>query len=407
MSYETFGRLNPSKSAKKRWIRDQNSAELGNPMSHDDIFNVRVFCYRDSVPQSEIDRVNPPLDDAVRGQDPLSGPTQRATLADVARLASVSAKTVSRVMSDDPKVSAKTRERVLLAAKRLRFRPNSLARSLRSGGVSNTVAFVIGDLTNPFYFNAAAGIERELAEHGLTMILASTDDAPGSEAVVVDALLAQRVRALIIVPIAGDQSYLEGERQLGTPVVSVDRPAINLVADSVVLQNRAGTAEAVRALIALGHRKIAFVCSPAGLYTHQERLAGYRQALLEAGITASRRFERLEDIDGPSTEESIRDLLALEDPPTAIITGNNRASAGAMLQLLNHRRDVAFIGFDDFELADALGISVIAYDTIELGKQAARLAIARLADPSGPPRHVEIPTHLIRRGSGEVAPPAA
>lgn len=307
-------------------------------------------------------------------------------------------------MSGDSKVAAPTRDRVLLAAKRLRFRPNNLARSLRHGGVSNTVAFVIGDLTNPFYFAAAAGIERELAERGLTMIVATTDDAPGSESVVVDALLSQRVRALIIVPIAEDQSYLEGERQLGTPVVCVDRPAHHLVADSVVLQNRAGTAEAVRALVEIGHQKIGFVCSPAGLYTHQERLMGFRQALLEAGITDGARFERLEDIDGPTTEESVRELLALDDPPTAIITGNNRASAGAMRELLTHRSDVAFIGFDDFELADALGISVIAYDTIELGRQAARLAIGRLDDPDAPPRHVEIPTHLIRRGSGEIPP---
>lgn len=335
-----------------------------------------------------------------------SATSQRATLADVARLAGVSAKTVSRVMSDDAKVSAATREKVQAAAKRLRFRPNNLARSLRHGGVSNTVAFVIGDLTNPFYFTAAAGIERELAERGLTMILASTDDSPGSEAVVVDAMLSQRVRALLIVPIAGDQSYLEGERQLGTAVVCVDRPANNLLADSVVLENRKGTAEAVRALLALGHRRIAFVCSPAALYTHQERLAGYRQALREAGIDDSSRWERLEEINGIPTEESIRDLLALDEPPTAIITGNNRASAGAVRQLLTNHRDVAFIGFDDFELADALGISVIAYDTMELGRKAARLAIARLDDPTGPPRHIEIPTRLIKRGSGEIAPPA-
>lgn len=340
-------------------------------------------------------------------RDAASTTPQRATLVDVARLAGVSAKTVSRVMSNDTNVSEGTRDRVQLAAKRLRFRPNNLARSLRHGGVSNTVAFVIGDLTNPFYFTAAAGIERELAERGLTMILAATDDSPGSEAIVVDAMLSQRVRALLIVPIAEDQSYLEGERQLGTAVVCVDRPANNLLADSVVLENRKGTAEAVRALLALGHRRIAFVCSPAALYTHQERLAGYRDALREAGISDSARWERLEEIDGRSTKESIRELLAMDEPPTAIITGNNRASAGALQQLLNQRRDIAFIGFDDFELADALGISVIAYDTVELGRQAARLALARLDDPTGPPRHIQIPTRLIRRGSGEIAPPAA
>jgi LacI family transcriptional regulator len=328
----------------------------------------------------------------------------RATLADVARLAGVSAKTVSRAMADDGTVSAATRERVMSAAKRLRFRPNTLARNLRHGGVTSTVAFVIGDITNPFYFNVAAGIEKELATQGMTMLLATTDDAPGSEAVVVDTLLAQRVRALIIVPIAGDQSYLEGERQLGTPVVCVDRPANHLVADSVVLQNRLGTAEAVRSLLAAGHRKIGFVCSPAELYTHQERLSGYRSALLEAGITDSHKWERLEPVSGPSAEESVRDLLGMDDPPTAIIAGNNRASVGVYREISNSGREVAFIGFDDFELADTLGVSVVAYDTMELGRQAARLALQRLEEPSGPPRQIEIPTHLIRRGSGETAP---
>jgi len=238
------------------------------------------------------------------------------------------------------------------------------------------------------------------------MLLATTDDAPGSEAIVVDTLLAQRVRALIIVPIAGDQSYLEGERQLGTPVVCVDRPAHHLVADSVVLQNRLGAAEAARSLIAAGHRRIGFVCSPAGLYTHHERLLGYRSALLEAGITDGERYERLEPVFGPTAEESVRDLLAMDDPPTAIIAGNNRASTAAYRELYGRSPQVAFIGFDDFELADALGVSVIAYDTIELGREAARMALARLEDPSGPPRQVEIPTHLIKRGSGEIPPGA-
>jgi LacI family transcriptional regulator len=332
---------------------------------------------------------------------------QRSTLADVARLAGVSAKTVSRVMSGDGQVSVATRDKVLVASQRLRFRPNQFAQSLRNGGVSSTVAFVIGDLANPFYMKTAAGIERELADNGMTMILATTDDSPGGEAVVMDALLAQRVRALLIVPIAADQSYLEGERQLGTAVVSVDRPANNLISDTVVLQNREGTAEAVRALASVGHRRIAFVCSPRLLYTHQERLAGYRQALREIGITDSSRWERLEDVGGVSTEESIRDLLAMDDAPTAIITGNNRASIDALRELLGRHREVAFIGFDDFELADTLGVSVIAYDAFDLGRQAARLALSRLDDPTGPPRHIQVATSLIKRGSGERPPPTS
>ncbi|WP_136709099.1 LacI family DNA-binding transcriptional regulator [Agromyces sp. H66] len=330
----------------------------------------------------------------------------RATLEDVGRLAGVSSKTVSRVFGGGASVSPETRERVLSAAKRLRFRPNTLARSLRRGGVTNTVAFVIGDLQNPFYFHVAAGIERELAERGLTMILATTDDTPDSEAVVVDALISQRVRALLLIPIADDQSYLEGERQLGTPVISVDRPARDLVADAVVLANRSGMAEAVRSLTAIGHRRIGFVSNPSEMYTLQERLAGYREALREVGVDDTARWERLDNDPSISAEEAVRALLEGDDPPTAIVAGNNRATTGAMRVIRELGIDVALIGFDDFELADMLGISVVAYDTMELGRAAARLALERLDDPTGFTRLVEIPTRLVQRGSGEIPPPA-
>jgi LacI family transcriptional regulator len=328
----------------------------------------------------------------------------RATLADVARLAGVSSKTVSRVFANEGTVSPDTKERVLSSAKRLRFRPNTLARNLRRGGVSNTIAFVMGDITNPFYFHVAAGIERELAQLGYTMLLATTEDSPESEEVVVDALISQRVRALLLIPVSDDQSYLEGERQLGTPVISVDSPARNLVADSVVLQNREGMAEAVRSLTAIGHRRIGFISNTFHLYTQQERVTGYREALRDVGVIDTERWERLTGPEG-DPEDFVRELLALDEPPTAIVAGNNRGSAAAVRVLRDHPEPVAFIGFDDFELADALGITVVSHDTLELGRTAARLAIERMDDPSGFTKQVEIPTRLIHRGSGEIPPP--
>ncbi|WP_240759762.1 substrate-binding domain-containing protein, partial [Phytoactinopolyspora endophytica] len=229
----------------------------------------------------------------------------------------------------------------------------------------------MGDITNQFYFQVAAGMERELAKHGITMILAATEDDPGSEERVVETLLNQRVRALAIVPIAADQSYLEGERQLGTPVICVDRPARNLVADAIVLRNRSGTADAVRALVEHGHRKIAFVCRPPDLYTHEERVAGYRDALREAGVADTTRWERLGDDGAPNVQGYVQELMTMSDPPTAIFAGNNHASADVIRALGTRRGEIAFIGFDDFELADAFGISVVAYDTLEVGRRAA------------------------------------
>lgn len=376
-------------------------------MSSIDIVSGRQDCYGGSVDTLPTPRPGTPVDVQPVPAITATPILARATLSDVARLAGVSGKTVSRVISGQDKVSEATRERVLAAAQRLRFRPNHLARDLRRGGASTTVGFVIGDLTNPFYSRVAAGIEREMAEHGLTMVIATTGDDPSREARVVAAMLERRVRSLLIVPIATDQSYLEGERQLGTPVVCIDRPAQHLAADSVVFANHDGAAEAVRSLINHGHRRIAFVGSAPGLYTHVQRLAGYRHALLEAGIAGSSALERADAPDAASAERVTRELLrAGIDAPTAILAGNNRASTGVMQALRDSEVPRAFIGFDDFDLAETLGITVVAHDPEDMGRQAARLSVARQADPFGPPSQIILTTRLVLRGSGEI-PPAA
>ena len=323
----------------------------------------------------------------------------RARMSDVARLAGVSTKTASRVFSGDERVAERTKKNVLEAAARLRYRPNILARNLRSGGVTKTVGLVIGDLSNPFYFKLAAAIERELATQGMNLIVGTTEDTPESEAQVVNAMLAQQVRALIIVPVASDQSYLEGEQSLGTPLVFLDRPAINLVADSVCLNNFEGTMQATAELLALGHQRIAFVAARPNLSTIGDRLRGYQQAMLIGGIKDTGDLERLTDVSQDSIEAAIRELLTSENPPTAIVGGNNRSSIAFVKVSRELGRSCAYIGFDDFELADALGVSVVSFDIPAMGKQATKLAISRIANPATKPRKVEVETVVIRRGS--------
>lgn len=329
---------------------------------------------------------------------------QRATLEDVARLANVSPKTVSRVFSQRDKVAPETVERVLQAAKRLRFRPNSVARSLRRGGVSSTVGFIMGELRNPFYYTVAAGIEKELAAEGYTLIVATTDDTPEGEERVADTLLAQRVGALLLIPVGDDQSYLDGERQLGTPVIAIDRPAGNLAADAVVLENRRGAYKATAALLAHGHRRIGYVCNPASVYSQRERVQGYREALRDAGITPDARWERLLDDRTLAPEDVVGELIAAEDAPTAIIAGNNRMCIGALRALRDVANPPALVGFDDFDTADILGVTVIGHDPAEMGRRAARLAIERMTSPTTAVTQLELPTHLIPRGSGERTP---
>ena len=327
------------------------------------------------------------------------GPTERATLADVARLAEVSTKTVSRALSGAPNVDPATRDRVRQAAVALRFRPNALARELRTGGVTSTVGFVIGDLGNPFYTLVAAGVERVLADDGMTLVIAATDDLSRHEQAVVSAMLDRRIRALLLVPIADDHSYLEGERQFGTPIVAVDRPLANAVSDSVVFDNRTGARSGVQALLAAGHRRIAFVGSTESLYTHRERLAGYRDALLAAGLPVDPGLIRTDGPDIAAAAAATEALLGADPAPTAVFAGNNRAAIGVLQATWHIGQRIGLLGFDDFELADALGISVVAHDPQRMGAVAAGIALRRMAEPMGLVEQVVLPTRVVLRGS--------
>lgn len=330
---------------------------------------------------------------------------QRPTLQDVARLAGVSAKTVSRVFNQRDLVHPETADRVMMAAKRLRFRPNTLARGLRRGGGTNTVGLIVGELGNPFYYKIASGLERELARHGYGLVVATTDDTVEGEERVADTLLSQRIGALVMVPVSEDQSYLEGERQLGTPVVAVDRPARDLVADSVVIANRAGVYDATSRLLERGHRRIAYACNPSSIYSQSERIAGYRQAMAEHSVLDTTAWERLVDDRSAAPETIVRELLTMSEPPTALICGNNRMTIGALrVQRELGDTTTALVGFDDFDTADVIGVTVISYDPVEVGRQAARVALERMGAPAGLTRQFTLPTRIIERGTGERPP---
>lgn len=328
---------------------------------------------------------------------------QRATLVDVARLADVSARTVSRVFTNPEAVSEATRQKVTSAAQRLHFKPNVIARDLRMGGHSRTLAFATPEMTNPFYVHVAAGAQQELALNGFTMVLVSADNA-AKERENIETLVSQRVRGVIFVPIGDDHSYLEGERHLGLALVAVDRPARNLLADSVVLANHRGGYLATRSLIEHGHRRIAYVSNPRSIYSQVERIAGYRQAMAEHGLAVHPAWDHGSDDPSVPIEQLVFDLLKLPEPPTAIVAGNNRATIATVHALRQSGTDQALVGFDELDLADVFGISVIAHDPREMGRIAARRALERLADPTGFTKQIEIPVSYLARGTGERPP---
>jgi LacI family transcriptional regulator len=343
--------------------------------------------------------------------DPGSGvPPPRPTLHQVAALAGVSVKTVSRVLNDEPYVSADTAARVRTAAAQLGFRLNSLARELRAGTTSPTVGLLIGDVANPFYSRIARGAERELRTRGLQLVTASTDEDPDLEWSLTQEMLGRRVRGLLIVPSSEDHLYLDRERRHGLPLVFLDRPPVNIVADTIVLDNVGGTRTAVEHLLSHGHHRVGLVGDLSRLSTNTARVSEFGAVMEKAGVADWRRFVRTDAHDAQAAEDYTLELLGLPEPPTALFATNNRITTGALRALLRWKDQKrsrvlpALVGFDDLDLFDVLGVSVISHDPEAMGRLAARTVLDRLDGAAHPPQTVVMATTLLPRGSGERSP---
>ena len=330
----------------------------------------------------------------------------RPTMQDVAEAAGVSLKTVSRVVNDEPRVGEDTKERVNKAILALGFRRNDIARSLRRGQSSATIGLVIEDIANPFYSSIAHGVEEIARQHGYMVIISNSEENPIRERELVNALFRRRVDGLLIVPAGRDHSYMLPEIRLGTPAIFLDRPSVHLPADTIMLDNRGGACCAIEHLLAYGHRRIGLLCGNPYVHTGAQRIEGYREALHAQGIAFDEELLRFGCDDTRKAQEGTHALLALKNPPTALFTTNNRISVSVLRALQQRTERIAFVGFDDLELAEMLStpVTVVAHDATEMGRQAAQLLLARLAGDDSPLQQLIIPTELIIRGSGEIRP---
>ena len=323
-------------------------------------------------------------------------------MQDVAHLARVSLKTVSRVVNDEPGVTPATSERVHEAIATLGFRRNDVARALRQGQVSRTLGLVIEDVSNPFYSAITRGVEEETRARRFLVIAGSSDEDPDRERLLLALLCERRVDGLLIVPAGNDHRYLLPELEHGTPAVFIDRPPGRIKADAILLDNVGGARRAVEHLLAHGHRRIAIVADSPTIWTAAERYRGFRQAHAAIGIGVDPDLVHLGAHNPLDAEVAVRQLLALRSPPTALFAGNNLITTGAMRALAGH--GVAVVGFDDVELAEMLRppLTTVSYDAAELGRRAARLLWQRLSGDHRPPQRVVLPTRLVPRGSGEL-----
>lgn len=327
-------------------------------------------------------------------------------MRDVARVAGVSAKTVSRVFNDDPHVTAETRQRVRWAMEHLNYVPNMLARSFRAGADA-TVGLAVPDIGDPFFAAMTRSIEDDLAGRGFAVVLTSLGREPDRERGAVEMLLRRQISGLIVASISRDQSSFAAWQQR-TPIVFVDRMARGLTAVSVVEDDSDGARQAVAHLAEHGHRRIAFLGVSTFVTTTHRRLNGYRAALRDRQLDEDSALVCVSQDSEDAAAEHFVGLLNAPNPPTAVVSATILSTTALVLALHRVKRtDVALIGFGDFPMADALqpAITVIDQDPRQLGRVAVDRLTQLIENPLAKvPRKTVLPVRLIPRGSGELPP---
>jgi LacI family transcriptional regulator len=336
-------------------------------------------------------------------------PLQRATMRDVAALADVSIKTVSRVINGEKYISDAISRRVNEAIQRLNYRHNLAASQLRAGVNSSAVGVILVDISNPFSAAVHRAVEDVFQGTGIAVFLASTDEEAEREKAAVHAFSKRRVDGFVIMPASHDQGYLRSEITAGTHVVIIDRPPAYLNVDSVVSENRKGARTGVEHLIRHGHRRIGFIGDWPTVASSQLRLAGYEDALSHAGIERDGGIILQGFADSDTVQRATEELIANDPTVTALFVAQNALCQPVIraVRAQNRRREMGIVGFDGFDGADLVepGLTVIAQDPALIGRTAGTILLGRMNGENPEPRAQILETHLIVRGSGEIPGP--
>ena len=331
-----------------------------------------------------------------------------ATMREVAALAGVSGKTVSRVVNGDRYVSDAVRIRVQNAIERLNYVPNMLAQTFRQGR-DTAIGVAVPSLADPFFAAFVDAVTDLVRGRQTAVLIANLGERPDDERPAVESLLRRQVAGLLLVPVSDDHRYVKPWLER-TPVVFVDRPPRRIVADSVVHDDIAAADRAVSHLMGAGHRRIAFFGNAAAIYTTERRMAGYRDALARHGVTPDPAIE-IREVDKAPLVATLDRVLDGPDPVTAIFCANaNYATRLVPLLHARGRSDIGFVSFGDFVMADSLTPSVTVVDQKPslLGETAVRRLFARIDEPNRRlKRQLVLPVELHVRESSLATPARA
>jgi LacI family transcriptional regulator len=327
------------------------------------------------------------------------------TIHDVSKLAGVGVGTVSRVLNNRGYVDQDTRARVNAAIAELGYMPNRLAGSLRSKS-TGTIALVLSDIENPFWAAVTRGTEDCANERQFNIILCNADDSEGKQLNYLTMLLEKKVDGIVLVPGTGTNNHIAWIQKQGTKVVVLDRHLSGYEVDTVRGDSVGGSYELVKRLISAGHRRIGMVSGPENVSTSIERVEGYKQALIEAGIEVNPELIYYGKFERESGLLLTQKVLALSPRPSAIFAANNRLAMGAYNAIqevgMKVPEDISMVAFDDLPPDHILGavLTIAAQPAYEMGRRATNLLLDRIRGQA--PREwqdVVLPTQIIERKS--------
>ena len=328
------------------------------------------------------------------------------TIFDVAREARVSTATVSRVANGHPNIRPETRQRVEEAMAKLGYVANLRARGL-AGGKTNVIGLLVDDLESTYITQIAQGIDRAVSAHGYDVML-STMHLRQSHPLYIEQLFNGIVDGLIVLLASGFEPYLPKVAKRGFPVVLIDHAPTN-AAPVVKSANQTGTTEAMEHLVELGHRRIGFITGFLDVASAKERLDAYQASLVQLDIPYDSTLVRSGDFLLEGGAEGTRELLDLDDPPTAIVCSSDLEAFGA-LQVARERglsvpEDLSIIGFDDIPEAAYVTppLTTVRQPMLDMGRMSAELLMDSISGSAIPTLTVELPTELVVRGT--TAPP--
>jgi LacI family transcriptional regulator len=331
-----------------------------------------------------------------------------ASIIDVAKLAGLSPATVSRVLNKAGYFSEETAQKVEQAAQELGYRPNFMARGLR-GKPSRLVGLIIPDISNVFYTAVASSALAILRKYEYEMILCVNDEDPVKDLAYLRILEEKCVDGILYThPAEGSNSdFLHEMVKGGIPVVEVNRQREVDLLDAVLPDNYRGVQQVISYLLGLGHTRIAMISGSIDTTTGYERLNGYKNAMGQANQTVDQDLLKIGSFTRAYGEQSVVELLALPDPPTAIFAASNRIALG-VLYMLNQRNlrvpdDISVAAFDDTEWMAAWNPPITAVDIAinQMTQLAVDLLHRRITQEliSAKPITYHLSTSLITRAS--------